>query len=162
MKKTYNENELKEKAAKVFAQFPTATEVYATSDGNIFIEKNRAELHIGFKGKVLPIQKPEAKAETSADTEEPALLNVNKTSELVAAANTLEELKAFEGDERKTVINAVAKRKAELEAEDVEPGAGKDEEEKNPQTAGTDQKTESKGLGKDGKSPEDRNENSNK
>ncbi|MDO5106223.1 hypothetical protein [Capnocytophaga sp.] len=44
MEKTYTREELAEKARRTMAK-QGLTEVYATEDGQLFYEKNRAELH---------------------------------------------------------------------------------------------------------------------
>ena len=43
--KTVSKKELEVKASKEFKKFPNAKQLHATVDGNIFLEKNRAELH---------------------------------------------------------------------------------------------------------------------
>ena len=114
MKKTYDESELKELANKVFEQFPNSDKVFATTDGNIFLNKNRAELHAGPKGKILTIERP---IETEKKATKEYALNSKDTIAKVKAATTLEELKQFTDDERKGVIDAVEKRTAELTAD---------------------------------------------
>ncbi len=64
MKKTYNKEELQVRAQEVFKQYPNAQEVYATSDGNVFLMENRAKLHAG-KGNVISFVR-----EFDADEEE--------------------------------------------------------------------------------------------
>lgn len=113
MKKTYDESELKEIANSVFEQFPNCDKVFATTDGNTFLNKNRAELHAGPKGKVVTIERPIV-AEKKEVKE--YAINATKTVEKVKAATTLEELKQFTEDDRKTVIDAVEKKTAELTA----------------------------------------------
>lgn len=108
----YTEEQLKEKATELFEQFPTATELYATTDGNIFTMQNRARLHAGVKGRVLTIARP-LNAEPAA--EEAKGLNAADTIKAIAVA-TLEALEAFANDERATVKKAYEKRKKELEA----------------------------------------------
>lgn len=61
MKQTYNREQLARKAQGVFEEFPGTLEVYATTDGNIFLEKNYAQLHAGEKGNVFTIERPVAK-----------------------------------------------------------------------------------------------------
>lgn len=56
-------------------------------------------------------------AETgSSNSSEGKPLNATQTVELVLATETIEALETFSADTRKTVMDAVAKRKAELEA----------------------------------------------
>lgn len=87
MKKTYSESELKEKAAKIFEQYPLAAEAHATSDGNVFLLKNRAQLHAGRKGNVITFKRPEpALVEETAKDETIDFKKANR-KQLVAFAN---------------------------------------------------------------------------
>lgn len=115
-KKTYSETELKAKTVAIFERFTTAESVFATTDGNIFLDKNRAELHAG-KGRVIqfdrPVPAPEAK-------EEPKMTAKDAIALIETAA--LEDLAAFADDQRKTVQEAYQKRLEAL-------GINNDEEE---------------------------------
>ena len=106
MKKTYSESELKGLAEKVFEQYPTENEVFATSDGNVFLLKNRAELHAGPKGNVYPFKR-EVKTEAVE-------LKANDAIATIAKCETLEDLEAFKLDERKSVKAAYVKKSEEL------------------------------------------------
>lgn len=108
MKKTYSESELKENQVKAaFKQYPDAKKVFATTDGNVFLNENRANLHAGAKGTVFTFEKA-AKQDTNKQ------LNATDTISAIDACETLEALKAFEGDERKTVIEAYNKKREAL------------------------------------------------
>lgn len=111
MKKPYSESELKELAQEVFNQHPVANTVYATVDGNVFLEKNRAEIHAGKKGRVFPFDRP-IKKELAKET--PA--KADDVIKAIAEATKVEELEAYKADTRKTVIKAVEDKTAELEA----------------------------------------------
>ena len=121
MEKTYNEKELKEKADQVFAEFPDAKKVFATLDGNVFLMENRARLHAGNKGRVIPFDRPieETKKELKAnDSTKETTSKPPKAEEQIAAikaATTLDELKAFEADSRVTVKAALEARLKELQ-----------------------------------------------
>lgn len=110
MKKTYSESELKENQVKdAFKQYPDAKKVFATTDGNVFLEENRANLHAGAKGTVFTFEKVE-----SAEQETTKKLTAAEIIAGIEACETLEALKAFEGDERKTVIEAYNKKSEAL------------------------------------------------
>lgn len=106
MKKTYSESELKGFADKVFEQYPTENEAFATSDGNVFLVKNRAELHAGPKGNIYPFKR-EVKTEG-------VVLKANDAIAAIAKCETLEGLEVFKSDERKSVKEAFAKKSEEL------------------------------------------------
>ena len=109
MKKSYSEAELKEKASDVFEQFPNAEKAFATADGNVFLERNRAEIHAGPKGQVLEVGRPIKKEEKVS----------NKADDLIKAIaeiQKLEDLEQFKTDKRATVIKALEEKTAELEA----------------------------------------------
>lgn len=106
MKKTYSESELKGLAEKVFEQYPNQNEVFATSDGNVFLMKNRAELHAGSKGNVYPIKR-EVKTEVVE-------LNAADSIKAIVNAENLEALEAFKADERKSVKAAYTKKVEEF------------------------------------------------
>lgn len=115
-KKTYSYAELKQKAEPVFERFTNAESVYATTDGNVFLDRNRAELHAK-KGRVVelfrPISAPEAPEELKMTAKDAIAL-------IETAA--LEDLAAFADDQRKTVQEAYQKRLQAL-------GINNDEEE---------------------------------
>lgn len=111
MKKTYSESELKELAKEVFEQFPNANTVFATVDGNVFLEKNRAEIHAGKTGRIFTIERPIVK-----EASKEVITKADDVIKLIAEVTTIEALDAFKADTRKTVIKAVEDKTAELEA----------------------------------------------
>lgn len=114
MKKTYSESELKENQVKAaFKQYPDAKKVFATLDGNVFLNENRANLHAGAKGTVLTFDST-VKVDKKEKQETPKALSATETIAAIDACETLEALKAFEGDERKTVIEAYNKKSEAL------------------------------------------------
>lgn len=115
--KTKSETELQKDAEAVLARFSNAPSVFATTDGNVFLDKNRAELHAG-KGRVIQFDRPLPQPEAP---EEPKM----KAKDAIALIEgaSLEDLAAFADDERKTVQEAYLKR---LEVLGINPN---DEEE---------------------------------
>lgn len=113
MKKTYSEEELKESANSVFEQYPNATKVFATVDGNIFLDENRANIHAGAKGRVLPFDKPLVKEEKADATKNPSAADQIKA---ISEVTKLEDLEPFKADSRATVVKAVQDKTAELSA----------------------------------------------
>lgn len=144
MKTTFNETELKEKAINVFAHFPHTDKVFATVDGNIFTMKNRAELHAGANGRVIMIDRPvdTPSLKVVEDTNKKEKVYADDLIEAIGKVDSLEQLEeTFSNDKRKTVIEAYEFKKSELIA-NTAPIIEEDTH------------TESKGLTKDGKSPE--------
>lgn len=78
--KTLSKTALNEKAVPVFKVHPNATVLYATSDGQFFLNKNRAELHAnGNKLSVHDISRPEVEDEPAkAPKEEPVAKKKSK------------------------------------------------------------------------------------
>ena len=111
MKKIYTEDQLKEKAKQVFADYTNAQEVHATLDGNIFLEKNRAELHAK-GGRVIPFNKAIV---SEAKADEPKVLNAPASIAFIKVAKTIEAIASFATDTRATVLAAYEKRVKELE-----------------------------------------------
>lgn len=113
-----NKEQLQEEANKVFDQFPNAKRVFATADGNVFLQENRANLHAGKKGSVYPFDRPiEKKEDNEVNTEKPAKAKLPKADDQIKAifeAKTLEELEAFKSDERVTVKGALEAKIEEL------------------------------------------------
>jgi hypothetical protein len=115
MKTTYSEDELKELASKVFTQYPDANEVFATVDGNIFLQRNRADIHAGEKGRVLPIERPIAAVGDDSKKDKTGIkLSAEEAIKAIALVETLEALEPFKADTRSTVIKAVENKTAEL------------------------------------------------
>src|SRR5690554_6345009 len=114
--------------------------VHATSDGQLFLEVNAANLHansnakVNAKGTKLKVYTFEDEVETETEDENPSNpMNAKDTIAKIATIESLEELKALEaaeveGQSRKTVLEAIAARNAELQ-----PDGGEqiDEERKN-------------------------------
>ncbi|MBF6607761.1 MAG: hypothetical protein ITG00_03380, partial [Flavobacterium sp.] len=96
-KKIYTQEELQARANDALKQFPTVNKVYATVDGNVFVDKNRAELHAGPKGRVLPFERTIEVAPREYD------LNAKDTIAAIKATAKIEDLEAFKSDERKSV-----------------------------------------------------------
>ena len=117
-KKTYTEAELQKAAEGALKSYPHADRVFATTDGNVFLDRNRAELHAG-KGRVVQINRPLPQPEAP---EEPAI-NAKEAIKQIGTA-TLEELAAFADDTRKTVREAYQKRLVEL---GIDPQEAKEE-----------------------------------
>lgn len=111
MKKTkiYSELELKDKAKAAFERFRNADSLFATTDGNLFLSRNRAELHAGAKGRVITIDRP------LPEPEAPKTPKMNAKEAIAQIADaSLEALAAFADDERKTVQEAYQNRLEEL------------------------------------------------
>lgn len=138
MKKTYTEAELKEKANKVFADFPNALKVFATLDGNVFLQENRAKLHAQ-KSRVLTFDRPIENA-VATESNAPKSKTAAELIEELKAVNDLEGLKPFEESTFSTVKKEAEKKRAALIKEsevinapqtstDSEPGADESEKE---------------------------------
>lgn len=110
-KKVYSEKELEQKALAAFAQYPNAKQVYATSDGNVFLEKNRASLHAG-KGSIVTFDRP-IKEEEEKDNA-PKTLKAEEVIKAIKEAQNLEALDAFRSDERATVKKALEAKEKEF------------------------------------------------
>jgi hypothetical protein len=126
--KRYSKNQLEQKAEGIFKKYPLATKLYATSDGQFFLEENRADLHV--KGKKLSVVKvekpiepsnPEGKENTGDEKQTISIKDlkpiVKAMTDKEALTKMLEEEKALE-DPRKSAIKLFEKRIAELETED--------------------------------------------
>lgn len=100
----YTDQELEQLAQPTFEQFPDVNEVYATTDGNIFVSENLANLHATSKGKVLAI--------TRKSHEVVNIPPKQTAAEIIAIlenATTLEEIIPYQFDKRATVKAAVKK-----------------------------------------------------
>lgn len=109
--KELTNKELQAKADKVFADFPKAEKVYATTDGNVFLEENRANLHAK-KGKVIPFDRPLSPEPLKEDNKDVKYTAV-QAIELIKEAD-LVGLAQFANDTRKTVVEAYQARLEEL------------------------------------------------
>ena len=101
--------ELRQESASIFEQFPKATTLFATRDGQFFLDQNRAKLHAG-KGQVVEIHKDED------DTEEgqAIALNAKETAKQIMEVKTIPELEFYAYDTRVAVKKAYERRLAEL------------------------------------------------
>lgn len=119
--KTFSKKELNAKAAPVFKEHPNASVLYGTSDGQFFLNKNRAELHAS--ANKLSVHGIEAPSPQRGEiTKEPeGSMTVDEIRELAegtADKTVLEHLLNDErnGKNRKTAIAAITDRLEELEA----------------------------------------------
>ncbi len=134
--KRYSKTQLKEQATEVFKQYPNTEALYATSDGQFFLEKNRADLHANEnKLSVMNIEKDwtistasagsatKSAADVSKDETEKSSehhLSVDELQEKVKACTDTAELKQWLEEEqklekpRKTAIACLEKRLKEL------------------------------------------------
>ena len=102
---------LKQTAAQLFAS--TAHQVlWANPKGEFFTSENIGNLSLKPGQKLEKFERPQDVPED----EKVVVLNATKTIEAIQKVVSLEELKGFEADERKTVKEAYVKRKAELTA----------------------------------------------
>lgn len=104
--------ELKKIADSVLEQFPNANVVFATADGNVFLEENRANLHAK-GGMVIPFERELTEDVLSGSKR----ANVANTVKWVLQTKTLEELESFEDDDRAGVIKAVETQRQKLSEE---------------------------------------------
>lgn len=110
----------KQTAIELFAS--TAHQVlWANPKGEFFTSENIGTLSLKPGQKLEKFERPQ---DVPEDKKEVAL-NAAKTIEAIQKVVSLEELLAFESDERKTVKEAYAKREAELVAE-IEVNASTD------------------------------------
>lgn len=106
--KTYSKEELEKKALKIFKQFPNANKVYATADGNVFLDKNRANLHT--KGQIFEIERAH-KSDANLSVKDAKTM-----IEEIAKIDKIEELDLIQSSEkRKTVLEAIEKRREQLQ-----------------------------------------------
>ena len=104
------EKDIKKIVAETFEKFPTTDTVYATKDGNVFIEENRAKLHAGKDGKYSTHQRIITAVEETVPMR--TVKELVAESKEVTAVDDLQ--KYVHGETRKTVLDAVEKRTAEL------------------------------------------------
>ena len=124
-KQTYSNEELQQIAKDTFEQFPAANKLFATSDGNCFLNENHAELHAGKDGKVFPFDREPAKP-ADGKSEEPKGLNAQDTIKAIKAVEKLEDLEPFKADTRASVIKALEDKTKQL----TEAAAGDQNEQK--------------------------------
>jgi hypothetical protein len=135
-------SKIKEAAEKLMKDKGVDT-VHATSDGQLFFEKNAAELHrdTNAKGDKLTVftfgaadaaEAPEG-SEASGKKDEAKPLNAKDTIAKIATIEDVKELDALQaaevaGQNRKTVIDAIGARNAALQPDG---GQKNDEQRKN-------------------------------
>ena len=120
--KSYSKEDLEKQAQKVFNKYPSTEVLYATTDGQFFLQENRAQLHASNKSLGLPkiITRDLNNIEVAEVTEEKGL-SVKELKTLVKATNdnaTLEKMLEKENNTeapRKTAIEAIEARIVELE-----------------------------------------------
>ena len=121
MKKTYSKAELEKKAKDVFKEYPSAKSLFATTDGQFFLDKNRANLHAGAKGNVIEIEN-EFEAHSKSNSKDSDSIKPKSADTLIEEAKTIESIDLVElakeveakGKNRKTVIEAYDTRMEEL------------------------------------------------
>jgi len=127
MKTTFSKKELREKAAKVF-QENTGSVIYATSDGQMFFNKNRAELHANSSKEKLAVY-DFARADMEEETQEEdfeKLASIAVLKKQLPEMNDFSELKEMlsielNGEKRKTAVTIIDARIKELAAIAPEP-----------------------------------------
>ena len=123
--KTLSKAELKAKAAKIFGE-NTGSVIYAVSDGQMFFNKNRAELDANSGKEKLAVYDfaRQDVEDSKSTTKEDDGHSVDELKELVAQTSDFAQLDKLLEDEkagknRKTAIAAIEARIKELkEAED--------------------------------------------
>ncbi|QEE51044.1 hypothetical protein FUA48_16105 [Flavobacterium alkalisoli] len=110
-------------AANIFKANPTVKTLYINDRGEFFTSSNLARNSVKKAEDITEIPKASVVTETESSKaqEQPDRPNVAKTVKAIKAAETLEALKEFEGDDRKTVQDALEARIKELEAPGTEP-----------------------------------------
>jgi hypothetical protein len=107
---------IKQTADKLFAS--TANNVlWANPKGEFFTSKNTGSLSLKTGEKLTKFERAEEKKDSSAADEKEYEFNAKYTIAKIKAVTSLEDLKAFEGDERKSVITEYEKQHAKLTAE---------------------------------------------
>jgi len=144
--KKYSKTQLKEKAKDIFKSYPDATTLHATSDGQFFLEQNRAQLHADENElQVIEIEKNwdtstgsaqgtsassvqgtstgSATSSVTGDAEDEHHISVEELQEKVKACTDVAALKKWLQQEqkaekpRKTAVACLEKRLKELETE---------------------------------------------
>ncbi|WP_438710857.1 hypothetical protein ACSTS3_19660 [Aquimarina muelleri] len=133
MKKSYSKSELKEQSKEVFKHYPTAKVAFATTDGQFFLNENRANLHATAEGKVFKIENEnvqekeqaldvikgnknavnssdDAKAAKAAKMQK-AKKEAKELAETIATLETVDAVNvAIKGKTAKSVLKAAAER----------------------------------------------------
>jgi hypothetical protein len=113
--KTFSLEDLKRQAIEIFKRNPDAKLVYATTDGNIFLGKNKnsAELHAKSTGglKIYEITNPNYKTAAIADTDEDTSFKDHEGKKDKVKENQIPPAKPLT-DKQKKAAKAKAKREA--------------------------------------------------
>lgn len=117
---------------KVFKNNPTLESYSKTSDGTAFYNPYDAKMHAkSLKDKsILTVFKSDLKTNEKQELKDKSIKPL-KAEELIASikeSTTAEQLEAFQGDERKSVKEALAVKKAELESLDQEENTNEKKE----------------------------------
>lgn len=113
--KVYGKSQLAERAKAYFGKYPTVKTVYATSDGYLFLTKNRAE---NWAGKTQTVYEFENEGHPTIDV---LSLNVAEATALIKSLENIEELQkqlaveVAQAQPRKTVVTLLEKRIVELQ-----------------------------------------------
>ena len=101
----------------IFNNYPTLQVYYKTTDGQAFFQESDAKNHAKTleNKKVEPVERPfeELEGKTTKEVREYAI-NAKDSIALIKEATTVEALEVFADDERKSVVEAYAKKFAEL------------------------------------------------
>lgn len=116
MSKELNETDLAKIAKQTLEAYPHTEKVFATTDGNVFLDENRARLHAK-KGRVIPFSRGTVFPVASETPE--YRMNAKDTIDFIGKAEK-EAIQEFANDSRKTVQAAYEKRMIELEDEPTE------------------------------------------
>lgn len=109
-----SKEELWERAEEVLAQYKNADKVFATTDGNVFLDENRAQLHAG-KGRVVTFERQVFS--DSKKTEDADRMTAKETVKAIAESESIGDLEKFVNDDRKTVKEAYQKKLEEFNTE---------------------------------------------
>jgi|SRR5690606_16402218 len=112
MKKTFSVKELKDRAQKVLEQYPLVKQVFATADGNVFLMRNRAELHS--KGKIYTFDRAKESSADTSSNEPQVLTKAKDIIQFISTAKNLEAIKPYAEDKRTTVKEAFEAKAKEL------------------------------------------------
>jgi hypothetical protein len=103
--------EIKAAAVEVFERYPLAKKVFITSDNQAFLKEDRARLH---DKDYTTVDRADVIEDDSA-APKVERKNAKELIETIGTCVTVEELDAIaEGEDRKTVLEAITARKAAL------------------------------------------------
>ena len=109
---------IKNKVDETFKMFPDVDVLYATSDGNVFINKNYAELHAN-NNKGMNIEKFVRPKENLVVNIKPK--SAEQLIKEITEVTSLEDLQNYvPGETRKTVLKVIEDRTNQLIASDTE------------------------------------------